>query len=1346
MKKYHYSFFSVLLFFVLSACNTFAVTRTFTGTGNWNTAALWGGTVPAAGDDVIINGICTINVNVICNSLVINAGANLTNSSFDFTVTTTTNNAGTFVDNNDTGNNIFSGLVTNSGTWTSNFVVTVGNMNFSGGITNSGTFNAGGATFTATQSIGGTTAMSFANDVAIPAGITVTNNNSNTITIIGVLNTNNVASTWVQGSNSTLNYQNATMPMNTTGTLTANTCTNTVNYSLAGNQAIKPATYCNLSITGDNTKTLQGTTTINGTLAISNTLNNTAPTLDLSSQNITVLGTTIITGAPVTAYTSYGAGNGAFLIDNTTTGTNTFTGLVSLALNGDWNTNTTGVNVIFQGGISNSGRSFIANTANFNGTQNITGASITRFNGDITISAGSTVSNSGFVYAAGRLEGATATANWTNIGFLKYDNGNNLMSVGTLNASTDYNTVDYICNCTQVIKDVDYYNLSITNNTKTMNPSTTRNVNGMLTVRYANFTVNSIKLDVKLASIGTAAIFNNATTATASTTSTFNQNTCFTGKFDVINASNDNDSYVYSNSGSDLVLQRGTGGGVYAVKTTNFTTAPTQAVVQFEIDATNIKFTNNNIATILIGDGFTNDLTRNTSTARLQINFDATAKTYSITHPDGTATTSAGQNSRQTVTWVINRGAGAYTYTDPLGNTANSVAANQVDIWVGTTQFVNDLAMETSANPINDVKIIYDAGSTSGNFIEKQNLTISNLRFYLTPPVNISGVINRYTSVSAINAAKTQLSVASTTGFAAGNRVLVMQMKGATIATADLPTYGDITNYNDAGKFEFARITSIVGATTVNLTSPLLASYTPGGTNAVQLIYVPEYTNVTIDGLLTAQAWNPATQTGGVLALAATRTVTMQADVDVSALGFKGGIIGGNDGDCNKGTYVTNNTNYGQKGEGIATDTNDRGRGKLANGGGGGNPHNSGGGGGGNFGKGAKGARQWNCNSSGTDRTNDCTDEPSLVAPDTEQNSGGAGAILDYTTGRIFLGGGGGSGQQNNSVGTSGANGGGIIIILAKAISGNGFLMSAKGQSVLGTAGNDAGGGGGAGGAIFLETTDFPTTLRVNVQGGKGGDVDFSSCHGNGGGGGGGVLRLQVNPTPANITVIKGGGPSSRNADNSDCALTGNSYFCAEATGDGGVIFNDLSILPVTITKFEVHKIDKQSLLEWTTLTEINAKNIEIERSTDGFHFETIAEIATKGSINKVASYSWIDANPKVGLNYYRLKFIDVDKKTTNSAIQAINFEGNITFLANIYPNPANKNGFSIALRENIDEQKNIQIFVYDMLGRNIAIKIQRQQINNFQVSFEQNTVPTGMYLVDIFTENQRVTKKLVIE
>jgi hypothetical protein len=40
----------------------------------------------------------------------------------------------------------------------------------------------------------------------------------------------------------------------------------------------------------------------------------------------------------------------------------------------------------------------------------------------------------------------------------------------------------------------------------------------------------------------------------------------------------------------------------------------------------------------------------------------------------------------------------------------------------------------------------------------------------------------------------------------------------------------------------------------------------------------------------------------------------------------------------------------------------------------------------------------------------------------------------------------------------------------------------------------------------------------------------------------------------------------------------------------------------------------------------------------------------------------------------------------------------------------------------------------------------QRQEINNFQVSFEQNTVPTGMYLVDIFTENQRVTKKLVIE
>jgi hypothetical protein len=1302
-----------------------------------------GGTKTLQSAATTVNGILTIGTLTTLEA----GGQNLT-------VNGTTNITGTFNKNANTNVSSFVGLVTVNvgGIWATTSSTTSTNLLFSGGLTNNGTFNAGGVNFNATQTIAGNSAISFANSTRIVGAFSVTNNNTSTITVTGVLDGNVAGSTWIQGAGSTLNYANGTQPMNTAGVLNASTCTNTVNYTLAGAQGVRGTTYCNLTITGDNTKTLQGATTVTGILAITNTLINTAPTLELDIQNFTVSGTTVITGTAVANYGNYATGNGAFLNDANATGTNTFTGLVTMDINGSWNTNTAGVNVTFGGGILNKGRDFNTNTVVFNATQSLTGGSITNFNGNVTINSGVTVTNGslvpnsgGFIRASGTVEGATGTASWINIGSLKYNNTNPLMSVGTFTATDDYNSVDYICACTQTVKDIHYYNLLVTNSTKTMNPTTTRNVNGMLTVRNTTFTVNTIELEVKLATIGTNATFNNATTAVAGTTTNFNQNSAFTGKFNTISASNDNDSYAYSNNGSDVVLQRGTAGGVYAVKTTNFTTAPTQFVAQFEFE-TKSKFTDSNAATILLGDAFTNDLTRNASTARLQFNFDATNNQYSITHPDGTLTTSALQSSRQTVTWVVNNAAGLYNYTDPLGVT-NSVASGNVDVWIGTTQFVNEVGMANFGTPVNDIKIVYDAGTASGSFIEKQNITVSNLRFYLTPPTNISGVINRYTSVSAINGAKTQLTVASNTGFVAGNRVMVIQMKNATIDNTDAATYGNITSYNNAGRYELARVASVSGGTIVNLTASLVGTYDAGVANAaVQLIYVPEYGNVTVDGLLTAQAWNPTTQTGGVLALAATGTVTLQADVDVTGLGFKGGNIIGNDGSCRVGIYRNSDTNYGGKGEGITTDTNTRGRGKLANGGGGGNPHNSGGGGGGNFGKGANGARQWNC-AGGGDVNNDCVDPVGLTPPDTEQNSGVGGAVLDYTTGRIFLGGGGGSGQQNNDVGTSGANGGGIIVMLADAISGNGFLMSAKGASVLATAGNDAGGGGGGGGAIFLDTKNFGTTLRVNVQGGKGGDVDFASCHGNGGGGGGGVLRLQVDPTPSNVTVVKGGGPSSRNADNSDCALTANSFFCAEATGTGGVIFNNITILPVTITSFDARKIEnKQSLLEWTTTQEVNNKQIEIERSKDGINFTKIYVMIPKGNKTSMTNYTWIDANPLAGINYYRLKFVDYDSKFTHSQIKALHFDENAALLAELYPNPASKNGFFISLRENATETEKLIVAVYDMLGRKVETKVEKTEKGLFQITPQQTNLPTGMYVVEIFGNNFRTTKKVMIE
>jgi hypothetical protein len=184
---------------------------------------------------------------------------------------------------------------------------------------------------------------------------------------------------------------------------------------------------------------------------------------------------------------------------------------------------------------------------------------------------------------------------------------------------------------------------------------------------------------------------------------------------------------------------------------------------------------------------------------------------------------------------------------------------------------------------------------------------------------NISGTINSYTAVTNIasSGCHTAITVSSAIGFQPNDLVLLIQMQGAVIDTSNTATYGTIQNLNSTGNFEFCKVANVVG-NVININAALVNTYnyTVG---KVQLINVPQYTNPIINGLLTCLPWNGST--GGVLVLDATGTITLNAAIDLSANGFRGGTV------QNGSTYTThlpdframyNPNYYSNKGEGIA--------------------------------------------------------------------------------------------------------------------------------------------------------------------------------------------------------------------------------------------------------------------------------------------------------------------------------------------------------------------------------------------------------------------------------------------
>src|ERR1019366_3610861 len=364
---------------------------------------------------------------------------------------------------------------------------------------------------------------------------TVTNNNTNIITMTGALNGSVAGSTWKNNNGTTLDYGNTTAaaPM-LTGVLDVATNTNTVIYSRGGAQNVNGTTYYNLTCSTSGTKSLIGnvivtntfnlntgvtidpvaqTFTANGNCNIYGTFggSNTAGISalgDAAGDNIDLSGGTINGRATATLTVNgtiqllTGSGTiGRFAITvvtpvtitspytinfNNNNGVKTFQGLVTINSGGTWTSTsiTTTGNLIFQNGITNNG-TFSAGIATLNtNNQTLSGSSGFTFSSIITVT-GVVATNSGTVTMTGTAAGElTGTGGWTqaNTSVLNYA-GSTIALAGAVTFNTNSNTVNYSRAGAQTVFDANYYNLQISGSgTKTFTQAVSRAVSGTLNV------------------------------------------------------------------------------------------------------------------------------------------------------------------------------------------------------------------------------------------------------------------------------------------------------------------------------------------------------------------------------------------------------------------------------------------------------------------------------------------------------------------------------------------------------------------------------------------------------------------------------------------------------------------------------------------------------------------------------------------------------------------------------------------------------------------------------------------------------------------------------------------------
>jgi len=176
-----------------------------------------------------------------------------------------------------------------------------------------------------------------------------------------------------------------------------------------------------------------------------------------------------------------------------------------------------------------------------------------------------------------------------------------------------------------------------------------------------------------------------------------------------------------------------------------------------------------------------------------------------------------------------------------------------------------------------------------------------------------------------------------------------------------------------------------------------------------------------------------------------------------------------------------------------------------------------------------------------------------------------------------------------------------------------------------------------------------------------------------------------------------------------------------------------LSKLPVTLINFEGNSQEETTSLKWLTSEELNSDRFEIEHSTDAKEWRFIDYISAAGNSGKPTNYSYVHTNPNSGINYYRLKMIDIDKSFAYSRIVEVNKPSQLK----IYPNPVTN-----LLTIDDGGKKEIRaVKIYDLRGQVVKTVILKED------KVDLSKVSPGLYTLKVIEKSgKEINSKIVVQ
>jgi len=176
--------------------------------------------------------------------------------------------------------------------------------------------------------------------------------------------------------------------------------------------------------------------------------------------------------------------------------------------------------------------------------------------------------------------------------------------------------------------------------------------------------------------------------------------------------------------------------------------------------------------------------------------------------------------------------------------------------------------------------------------------------------------------------------------------------------------------------------------------------------------------------------------------------------------------------------------------------------------------------------------------------------------------------------------------------------------------------------------------------------------------------------------------------------------------------------------------------LPVTLAEFTGRYQENSILLNWEISESDNSSHFEVERLTKGGAAQTLTAVKSTGTGN----YQWADSHPLPGVNYYRLKAVDLDGSFSYSSVIAV-LNQRLPLKAGIFPNPVSET--ALVELEAVDSGA-VNIKVVNAMGMAVMRSLHEARAGKNEIPLRLERIPAGVYFLEIRQNGQISTLRFV--